>query len=217
MPRRLMRFRYRHFHKRENPFYDPERAASVSTRPYRARRELLLDLVKQDPRYLEIPNFRARLGGLSQVDKKSLNESRRLVKGREARPKADLRSAAIAGLAKYKKLTADEFARLTALEKKKYRSLRSRASGQNLDISGADKRRYDPTGKDYAVHRSGRIADYVTAPVMSSSWVQVFKNPGSVVPCIQRHQRQEVMFALGYAGRGYRVKHRRTWKTGVPC
>lgn len=78
---------------------------------------------------------------------------------------------------------------------------------------GGDKRRYNPTGKDFASTVHGYRATF--RPL--DSWLPAFANPTQVVPCIQRKMRREVMFAKDKAGRGYHAKKRRTWSSGVPC
>lgn len=76
--------------------------------------------------------------------------------------------------------------------------------------SGADKRFFDPTGKDYAVTTSGNLAR-LRARLIGRTLAHVvpmYRLSKKVVPCIQTHQRRQVMFAQKYAGKGYKVKHR---------
>lgn len=76
--------------------------------------------------------------------------------------------------------------------------------------SGADKRFYDPTGKDYAVTTSGSLAR-LRARLIGRSLAHVLPKYSlvkKVIPCIQTKTRRQVMFAQKYAGKGYKVKHR---------
>lgn len=90
---------------------------------------------------------------------------------------------------------------------------------QKVKPAGSDKRQYNPTGKEFASTKYGTIArlQNVTHRLTAAAWVPAFVTGSAVIPCVQRLLRREVMFALGKAGRGYRVRHRRTWSSGVPC
>lgn len=194
----------------------PERNLSGITRATR-----LTALLERDPRFSEIPNFAARLKALSPAPEKvDIALSRMVnVKGANFANKAALIAAALEGFKE------GHFSDPTL--RTNYRTLRSmqlqsprdntKWGGQKkVPPSGGDKRRYDPTGKSYAVRKSGVLASFATSP-LASSWMQVFKNPGSVIPCVQRKSRREVMFATRRAGKGYKGKRRRTWATGIPC
>lgn len=91
-----------------------------------------------------------------------------------------------------------------------YRQWRSRPSG-------SDRRLYHPDGDSApAVDVVGRVAGMASASWASSA-ARVFVNPSSVIPCIQRAVRREVMFAFKKAGHGHHKKKRRNWMSEVPC
>lgn len=81
-----------------------------------------------------------------------------------------------------------------------------------------DRRVFHPLGVNAPASLiDGRPADIVTGQSLRSYQVQAFKRPGTTVPCVQRSVRKEVMFALRKAGRGYKVKHRRSWHSNIGC
>lgn len=55
------------------------------------------------------------------------------------------------------------------------------------------------------------------AQVDNGPGVQAFANPKSVNVCVRRHQRREVIFALGKSGRGARAPRRRNQFSNVRC
>lgn len=186
-----------------------------------ARVKRLTRLVADEPRFKQLPNFESRLAALSQVPKNNQQLlTRRVVNDHKAYGQTAALIAA--GLSRIKDSDLSD-----PSKRAQYRTLRtaqiahrelvSKGGQAKVSPSGGDKRRYNPTGKSYAVNKYGVLASLVTNPVMSSSWVQMFRNPNSVLPCIQRSKRREVMFAIRKAGKGYKVKHRRSWSTGVPC
>jgi hypothetical protein len=185
--------------------------------PAIARARRLNSMLERDRRFADIPNFKSRLSALSQASKIDSVKSRRVVDDLESPShKAALIAAAIA------KIHNSELS--DPVKAKRYRALRavqnalrreaSMGGRSKLTVPGGDKRRYNPTGKDFAARTSGVVASLV---LPSHAWQQVFRNPGSVIPCIQRDIRRQVMFASRTAGIGYRKKKRRTWSSGVPC
>lgn len=197
-----MRFKsYRYF--KQNPFYDPERVAYRNANLRRATSAADL--------YRPVPRAR-----LSRDVRKFLVETDLLV-NRESN-RFSQRSLIAAALSNIK---SKDFA--DPAVRQRYRALRRvqldlerQRLGQvgKTSVAGADKRRYDPTGKDYAVTRHGVVAKLV---LPATSWVRVFRNPLVTVPCVQRSMRREVMFARRKAGKGYRSPKRKTWASGVPC
>lgn len=156
--------------------------------------------------------WKRSLAGLSQANIKNgpsvakaiVNEPRRQVH------KAALIAAALKGF------TERDFA--DPEKRAAYRALRAKQGGQqNVKPSGSDRRQFNPTGKEFAATRYGTIARL-------NPWVQTaaqaaigFARPWSVIPCVQRSVRREVMFATGKAGKGYHTPKRRNWASGVPC
>lgn len=111
------------------------------------------------------------------------------------------------------------------VKREAYRALRkmqenaARGRSTKSQPTGSDKRRFDPSGKDYAVTKYGTLARLYTnnSATFSKGWLPVFLNPAKVIPCIQRSVQREVMFATKKAGKGYHTRKRRTWSSGVPC
>lgn len=188
-----------------------------------ARAQRLTTMQARDPRFADLPNFANRLKALSPAPSKidTALSNLKNVKGSKVDPKAFLINAALS--------THNEKSLSDPSQRSNFRVLRkmqsqlqepaTRGGQTKASPSGGDKRRYNPTGKDFAVTRHGVIASLSRAvgSPFASSWVQAFNHAGQVIPCIQRKKRREVMFAKGKGGRGYRVKHRKTWSTGVPC
>lgn len=89
---------------------------------------------------------------------------------------------------------------------------------QNAKPSGADRRQYHPERKDYTgstiFGTAARLSDRVAA---AAGVMPAFFRATAVVPCIQRAMKKEVMFAKGYAGKGYHTRKRRTSSSGIPC
>jgi len=107
-----------------------------------------------------------------------------------------------------------------------YRSLRAsenahRArSSQKVPPSAADKRQYNPTGKDFASTIYGtiaRITNWTNVGDSGAHFQRGFQHASQVIPCVQRDVRRQVMFAKNKAGHGYHTKKSRTWASGVPC
>lgn len=151
---------------------------------------------------------------LSQARKKTVNLSRMIVNDREANGR---KAASIAAaLAQFSERDFADPAKRVA-----YRALRARQEGlRNVQAAAVDKRQYNPTGQDGLVSTIyGTLARMgaVHARGPNVGWLPNVHIPTSVVPCIQRAVRREVMFALGLAGRGYHKKKRRTESSGVPC
>lgn len=160
---------------------------------------------------------RVRDEALFQVRKKTVNLSRTIVKDREEfGPKAGLIAAALA------KFSESDFA--DPEKRKAYRALRARQEGlRKVKASAGDLRNYHPEkGTDehgFAQTIYGGVARIgaVHARGPHVGWLPNFHVPTSVMPCIQRAIRREVMFALGFGGKGYKTKKRRTANSGVPC
>lgn len=186
-----------------------------------SRAQRLSMRLADDPRFADIPNFADRLKALSPSSTSKIDTalSQLSVKGNKRFPQAALIAAALSSFSE------KDFA--DPAKRNAYRELRrmqlnsqepaTRGGRQKVSPTGGDKRRYDPTGKDHARTRYGEFARYAVGSPFASSWMQVFRNPTAVIPCIQRKSRREVMFAKGKAGRGYKVKHRRNIFSGVPC
>lgn len=203
------------FSKYRPNYLNPERFS-----PEEARERRLTAMLERERRFSELPNFQVKLdevrrkAALSRVTKNILNEdAERLVKVRkQSGPKAASIAAAL------KMFTERDFA--DPQLRSAYRELRRRQGGQqNVVPSGSDKRRYNPTGKDFASTIYGTLARLSGVPhaLHSARWQAQFLNPTKVIPCIQRTVRKEVMFAKKHAGKGYRTPKRRTWASGVPC
>lgn len=180
----------------------------------------LTKLLERDPRFADLPNFAEKLRTLSPVPSKidtalsvSLN-----VKGSRRALRKDLISAALSGFTEKHFSDPAKRANYRALRQMQLQSqeLATRGGQKKVSPVGGDKRRYDPTGKGYASTRYGTIARLIGSP-LASSWLQVFRNPSAVIPCVQRKSRREVLFAKGKGGKGYRVRRRRTWASAIPC
>lgn len=198
--------RYRKYYK------EPERFTSSEARANR-----LTAMLERDRRFADLPNFVNVKSALSQAPKNSIALEKINVNDQKAfGHKAALIAAALSNFSEKdfgdpRKRAAY---RALRLQQEALRASRSKGGRQKANVPGGDKRFYNPTGKSFAARVSGVVASMYTP---SYAWQQVFKNPGSVIPCIQREVRRQVMFAKGHGGRGYRVKHRRTWSSGVPC
>lgn len=193
--------------------------------PAEARSRRLTALLEKERRFLDIPNFpevsqrQTRVAEALSRAKKKLSDDPELasVKGSQRMsPKAT--STVAAKLARYRSLSADEFAALPQSHKNHYRMLRKlQIEGVHGSPSGGDNRRFNPAGKG-ASTRSGTLARVAgVRNFLQGGWVPVFVNPWKALPCIQRSTRREVMFAKGHGGRGYKVRHRRSINSGVPC
>lgn len=157
---------------------------------------------------------RVRNEALSQVRKKTVNLSRTIVKERPvAVPKAASIAAALA------QFSERDFA--NPEKRAAYRALRAQQEGlRNVQAAASDKRRFNPMGEHgFASTIYGTLVgkEVINARGPRLGWVPNVRMPTSVVPCIQRAVRREVMFALGLAGRGYHKKKRRTESSGIPC
>lgn len=205
----------RWFTKNKYLYPEPERFT-----PSEARARRLAQLLERERRFQELPNFRfvqsrlEREAALSRVAKNILNENPdRVVKGSKRQsPKAASIAAALS------QFTEKDFS--DPAKRKQYRLLRQAQSDRkNVPSNTSDKRRFDPTGKDYAKTIAGTSAlvSSVVNPLRPSSWTQQFVNPMQTIPCVQRLVRREVMFAKKSAGHGYRTPKRRTWASGIPC
>lgn len=189
--------------------------------PADARQRRLASLLERERRFEEVPNFKQTVEALrSRVNQERLTSlSKAIVNDPQTRGH---KAASIA--AALKLFQERDFA--DPQKRKAYRALRAMQAAasvggrQKVQPSGSDNRRFNPAGAfpstiyGTAAQISGRLASNVSA---LSGWSQVFKNPWQVIPCIQRTQRREVMFALKHAGRGYHTRKRRTFYSGVPC
>lgn len=99
--------------------------------------------------------------------------------------------------------------------REQYKQLRRLQEQQRAKPSGGDRRRYSPYGNDYASTISGTVAR--VGATLGRHLLPRFRFSYAVIPCIQRAVRREVMFANGKGGRGYKVPHRRSPLSGIPC
>lgn len=88
-------------------------------------------------------------------------------------------------------------------------------SEKKVQPAAGNKSYYNPAGKDFASNKYGGIARL--GAFVQAGFVPHFLNPSSALPCIARVVRREVMFATKKAGKGYKVRHRRNWSSGIPC
>lgn len=88
-------------------------------------------------------------------------------------------------------------------------------SEQKVQPAAGNKSYYNPTGRDYAASKYGGMARL--SGWLVSGFMPRFKNPASVLPCVERLVRREVLFANKKAGKGYHTRKRRTWSSGIPC
>lgn len=196
-------------------FKEPERRSPSSI----ARSQRLTQLLEHDPRFAEVPNFAAKLRDLSPAPLKidiALSKFDNN-KGLKQSHRKALIAAALSGFSEKDFGDPAKRAAYRELRRMQLKSREYTSRGGRQNVSGGDKRFYHPGGRSSPVNRYGVFAEIMQNPVMSSSWIQVFKNPSSVIPCIQRRERREVMFAKGKAGRGYGGKRRRTWSSLIPC
>lgn len=168
--------------------------------------------------------FRSRL---SPATLEVLERTRRVLKDAQVgRPKAETISAALDMFEE--RHFADPQLRTA------YRELRTlqnygplmatrREASQEASKGGQRKvRGFAPDFRSFWPHTEAAF-DVTGNPVrftkflFGTSWMPMFKHAQSVVPCIERWVRREVMFAKKKAGRGYKVKHRQRWHSGVPC
>lgn len=85
-----------------------------------------------------------------------------------------------------------------------------------------DRRAYDPTSptRNYTTFRSRSSAEIVaTKPTpVRKVFRPAFRTPQDVVVCVRRHQRKEILHALGRTGRGARrARPRRTATSHISC
>jgi hypothetical protein len=125
--------------------------------------------------------------------------------------------------------TARSKAFVTALARERALSARLTREGfEKAKAAAADKRQFNPQGKDFAstVHGTQAAFGYLSRglgirrdPLGAHRLASLpsFLNPTSLVPCIQRQERREVLFAKGKGGRGYKGKKRRTFVSGIIC
>lgn len=208
------------YFKQYRPFYRiPERVS-----PEIARERRLAALLEREPRYSQVPNFERKLGELRQAEPLSRDASKKDTKnvsnvnvkgGQTSRPKAGSMPAAAS--IPYRSFTEAMFA--DPEKRAAYRAWRRSGGSAKTTPTGADKRQYNPTGKDGAstIYGTNARTSGVRQALNSLGFNPRFIHANQVVPCIQRAVRQEVMFALGHAGRGYHTKKRRNANSGVPC
>lgn len=200
---------YRKYYK------EPERFS-----PTEARERRLSALLEREQRFAQVPNFQNKLGQLRQeagalsLAKKLVNESVSQV--RNVGPQA---ASIAAALSRFKE---SDFA--DPVKREAYRKLRGlqeavkyRQDQERAKPSGGDTRRFSPSPYPSTIYGTGARYGLSGRLTPSSSWLPVFHLPWSVVPCIQRAVRREVMFAKGKAGRGYKVRHRWSEFSGIPC
>lgn len=85
-------------------------------------------------------------------------------------------------------------------------------------VPQSDRRNYHPEAVYApALSLDGVPAEYKTAPAYLSNASVAFKHVTKAIPCVIRTVRREVMFAKRHAGKGYKVRKRRTWMSEIPC
>lgn len=195
--------------------------------PEEARERRLTALLEKERRFLDVPNFsevQGRLAGRARVApgvateryREALKNSQSVAQRIVNEPQVRVQKAASIAAA-LKKFRESDFA--DEASRKMYRRLRqAQQDQQNVRPSGSDKRRYDPTGRDWSATTYGTAARVAgVGHRLLTGWTPMFLNPAQVFPCIQRKVQREVMFATKKAGRGYHTRKRRTWSSGVPC
>lgn len=216
------------FSKYRPHYTEPERYS-----PEVARERRLSALLEKERRFLDVPNFprkleeqKLKVDALSRANNaiNALNK----IKNNDAqarRQKAGMLTAAMdalrpkitsAGISFENEPHRAAYVQLQERLKQHYAQEKALRDARKSSPSGANKSYYNPTGKDFASTIYGQIAGLHNKD-LNAGWVQVFKNPSQVVPCIERHVRRSVMFAKGHAGKGWHTKKRRTWSSGVPC
>lgn len=192
--------RYRPFNYK---FYTPERFTADE-----ARERRLAAVLEREQRFQTLWQAAPLSPGFKIYEKMpEANEDRK-----RYGPKA---ASIAAALSQFKE---SDFA--DPLKRKQYRALRSAQEVQRkVSPSGADKRQFNPTGKGFASTIYGTTARLASrlVPLHGMSWKPVFESPTKVVPCVQRVERREVMFAKHHAGRGYHTRKRRSWASAIPC
>ncbi|AXH76278.1 MAG: hypothetical protein [Microviridae sp.] len=200
---------------RGNPYYDPERVDKIVTR-----------LKNQtSPHSLEQQRW---LENLSPVAKsRAYSTTTRQIVNDEIRPRRKGSSTLTAGFKEadfadpkkrqlYRALRAIELGSARGHgphdrhAKPMDLDLKAGGSQQKSVPSGTNKKFFDPTGKDYAATTSGNLARTRARLLgrFKSHMLPGYRLIKKVVPCVQTHQRREVMFAKKRAGKGYKVKHR---------
>lgn len=195
------------YRPRNYKFFEPERFTTAEAN-LRRTQAMLLEHERAWKRFEQ---------GLSPATLKKANNA--LAKAIVNEPKSRVQKAASIAAA-LKGFTERDFA--DPQKRAAYRELRSKQGGQQkVTPSGADKRQFNPTGKDFASTIYGTTARLTgwtnVAAGARSAWSPMFVTPGQVVPCVQRSVRRQVMFAKRFAGVGYHSKKRRTWASEVPC
>lgn len=190
---------------------EPERIT-----PSEARERRLAALLEREQRFETVPNFNAVRQKL-QVERSRVITKNILNDDNKYRQKAASIAAALATF------TERDFS--DPQKRADYRDLRNaQLAHENAKLSGGGRRKVNPTGVDQrSFNPSGPHPSTVTgtaarfATRLYSGFAPGFHMATHVVPCIQRHAQREVMFAKGYAGRGYHTRKRRTYSSGVPC
>lgn len=206
---------------RYNPYYDPERVDKIVTRLEKQTHPL------SQPQKTWLEQNRSRVAKnraysstttneIVNADTMSRQKARSLLAAFTERDFADpQKRKAYRDLRNIELGTARGHGPHDRHAKPMDETLKAGGSPKNVSSpSGANKKYYDPTGKDYAVTTSGNLA-------RAKGWAMHHFVPGyhlasKVLPCIQTKERREVMFANKDAGKGYKVKHRN--KPGrIPC
>lgn len=103
-----------------------------------------------------------------------------------------------------------------------YRKLRQRQeelrTQQKVKPAGSDRRQFNPT-EPFPSTIYGTSARFVNnlSRLPRALAVAKFAVSGSVIPCIERMVRREVLFAKGKGGVGYKTPKRRNEFSGIPC
>lgn len=193
-------------------FKEPERIA-----PAIARERRLTAMLEREPRFQQVPNFNVVRQKLqaerSRVTKEIISDD-----VKTGRQKAASIAAALATFrerdfsdpvkrSQYRVLRSAQLAHEAAMQ--------SGGGRRKVNPTGLDLRSFNPTGKDHASTVTGTAARF--SKRVAAAFLPKFHMASHVIPCIQRHAQREVMFAKGYAGRGYKTRKRRNWSSGVPC
>lgn len=202
---------------RGNPYYDPERVDKIVT----TLKNQSHPLSAEQNRWLQnvSPVVKNSASRSSQTTRNIVNGdtmSRQKVRSPltafEERDFADPKKRQL-----YRELRNATLASARGLgshaNRAKARAEIERAGGSPQKVStpsGANKKYYDPTGKDYAVTTSGNIAR-TRARLLAAFWqrnMPGYRLAKKVIPCIQTKTRKQVMFAQKSAGKAYKVPHR---------
>lgn len=195
-------------------FKEPERIT-----PSEARERRLTGLLERDARFNEVRNFETKLKEMqasrSRVTKEILSNDR-ITSGQKA-------ASIAAALKQFKErdfsdpLHRQNYSVLRQAQIDLQNAIRRRGGQRKVNQTGFDQRSFNPAGgfdNRTVTGTAARIASRVATAFFP---MPSFRHPTLALPCIARHAQREVMFARGYAGKGYKTKKHRTSSSGVPC